>query len=99
MATLSHHLHRIRQKPNHIKRHIAFWTSLGITLVIVVFWMAAVSLSQNTTTSAAATAVGAESPWHAMAASMSDAWTSFTTSLGASTATYQAPPLQVTAGK
>jgi hypothetical protein len=44
-------------------------------------------------------AVGAESPWHAMTASVGDAWTSFTTSLGASTATYQAPPLEVSPGK
>jgi hypothetical protein len=94
MATLAHHLHRIRQKPDHIKRHIAFWTSLGITLVIILFWMASISFSQNS--SAATTAVGVESPWHAMTASMSDAWTSFKTSLGASTAVYQAPPLQVT---
>ena len=41
MATISHHLHRIRQKPDHVKRHIAFWTSFGITLVIVMFWLAA----------------------------------------------------------
>jgi len=97
MATLAHHLHRIRQKPDHIKRHIAFWTSLGITLVIVLFWMASISLGQSS--SAKTAVVGAESPWHAMAASVGDAWTSFTTSLGASTATYQAPPLQVTPGK
>ena len=97
MATLAHHLHRIRQKPDHIKRHIAFWTSLGITLVIVLFWMASISLTKNS--SAVSTATNVESPWHAMAASVGDAWTSFTTSLGGSTATYQAPPLQVTAGK
>jgi hypothetical protein len=59
--------------------------------------MASVSLTQNSSTPATATNV--ESPWHAMTASMSDAWTSFKTSLGASTATYQAPTLQVTAGK
>jgi hypothetical protein len=97
MATLAQHLHSIRQKPDHIKRHIAFWTSLGITLVIVLFWMASFSLNKNS--SAASTATNVESPWHAMTASVSDAWTSFKTSLGASTATYQAPPLDVSAGK
>ena len=66
MATLAHHLHRIRQKPDHIKRHIAFWTSLGITLVIVLFWMASISLTKNS--SAVSTATNVESPWHAMAA-------------------------------
>ena len=97
MATLAHHLHKIRQKPDHVKTHIAFWASLGITLVIVLFWVASVSFSQSSPSSVAATNV--ESPWHAMTASMSDAWTSFTTSLGASTATYQAPALDVSAGK
>jgi hypothetical protein len=97
MATLAHHLHRIRQKPDKIKKHIAFWTSLGITFVIVLFWMASISLTKNS--SASITAVGVESPWHAMTASVGDAWTSFTTSIGASTATYQAPPLQVSSGK
>ncbi len=95
MATLAHHLHRIRQKPNHVKRHIAFWTSFGITLVIVLFWAAAASLTNDSSPSIQAD--NAESPWSAMTASMSDAWTSLKTSLGASTATYQAPPLQVTA--
>lgn len=95
MATLAHHLHRLRQKPDHIKKHIAFWTSLSITLVIVLFWMASISFSQRPSTVAA---VAPESPWHAMAASVSDAWTSLKTSVGASTATYKAPPLQVTPG-
>ena len=97
MATLAQHLHHIRQKPNHVKRHIAFWTSLGITIVIVLFWMASFSLNNNS--SVTATTANVESPWHAMSASMSDAWTSFKTSLGGAVSTYQAPPLEVTAGK
>jgi hypothetical protein len=96
MATLSHHLHNIRQKPNHVKKQIAFWTSFSITFVVVLFWLAAGSFYRS---SAPSVAVTPESPWHAMTASMSDAWTSFTTSLGASTATYQSPSVQVTAGK
>jgi hypothetical protein len=97
MATIAHHLHRIRQKPNHIKRHIAFWTSFGITLVIVIFWLASMAISQNSS-STTAIIPQTESPWSAMTASMSDAWTSFKTSLGGSGAAYQAPQLEVTPG-
>jgi hypothetical protein len=91
---LEHHLHRLRRKPDHIKKHIAFWTSLSITLVIVLFWAASATLSQK----AAAVAVQAESPWHAMSASAGDAWTSVKGLFGASTAVYQ-PQLQVSPGK
>ena len=97
MATLAHHLDKIRQQPEHIKRHIAFWTSFGITLVIVLFWIASFSFS-NDSAAVAATA-NTESPLHVMTASVGDAWTSFTSLFGASTATYKAPPLEVSAGK
>ena len=33
------HIERLRAKPEHIRRHIAFWTSLGITLVVFTFWI------------------------------------------------------------
>ena len=97
MDTLAQHLHRIRQKPDHIKRHIAFWTSLGITLVIVLFWMASFSVGHNSSAAVAATNV--ESPWSAMTASVSDAWGSLKSSFGGSTAVYRAPQLEVTPGK
>lgn len=96
MATLAHHLNKIRQKPDHIKRHIAFWTSLCLTLVIVLFWVASFSFGGSATVAAASSV---ESPLHAVTASAGDAWASFTSIFGASTATYKAPPLQVSAGK
>jgi hypothetical protein len=95
MATLSHHLHRIRQKPDHVKRHIAFWTSFSITAIIVLFWIASSSFTSAPAVTAAATAA---SPWKAMGASVSDAWSSFKSSVGISPASTTEPSLQVTPG-
>ncbi len=32
-------LAKLRAKPEHVRRHIALWSSLGITIVIFVFWI------------------------------------------------------------
>jgi hypothetical protein len=33
-------LHSLRNKPEHVRRHIALWSSLGVTAVIFMFWLA-----------------------------------------------------------
>jgi|GEM_PF-826617 hypothetical protein len=40
-------LEQLRAKPPHIKKHIAFWSSLGITAVILVFWITSLSVTLN----------------------------------------------------
>ncbi len=40
------HLHNLRNKPPHIRQHIAFWSALGLTAIIFVFWSASFSLSK-----------------------------------------------------
>jgi hypothetical protein len=40
-------LEQLRAKPPHIKKHIAFWSSLGITAVILVFWVTSLSVTLN----------------------------------------------------
>jgi len=34
-----HHIERLREKPNHKKKQIAFFTSAAVTLAIFAFWM------------------------------------------------------------
>ena len=40
-------LEQLRAKPPRIKKHIAFWSSLGITAVILVFWVTSLSVTLN----------------------------------------------------
>ncbi|HYF29469.1 MAG TPA: hypothetical protein VEA36_03855, partial [Candidatus Paceibacterota bacterium] len=41
MAALSEHLERIREKPHHVRRQIAFGTSLTITALVAIGWVGA----------------------------------------------------------
>jgi len=43
MATLQAHLETIRSKPEHIRRRIAFWSAFGVTAIIFVFWLGAMT--------------------------------------------------------
>jgi hypothetical protein len=40
---IERYLSELRTKPEHIRRRFAFWTSLGITFVIFVFWLSSFS--------------------------------------------------------
>lgn len=41
MAAVSEHLERLRAKPHHVRRQIAFGTSLVVTALVAVGWMGA----------------------------------------------------------
>lgn len=43
--TIQAHIERLRAKPEHIRRRIALWSSLGITALIFVFWIASLSVT------------------------------------------------------
>jgi len=43
------YLEHLRGKPEHVRSRIAFWSSLGITLVIFAFWAATFSISSTQT--------------------------------------------------
>ena len=40
---LHRHIATLRSKPEHIRKHIAFWSALGVTAVIFAFWIASFS--------------------------------------------------------
>lgn len=54
---LQSHLENLRAKPEHIRKRYAFWTSLGITVVIFAFWVASFSSWSATSTPAVAATV------------------------------------------
>ncbi|MES2994779.1 MAG: hypothetical protein V4681_01980 [Patescibacteria group bacterium] len=45
MAPLSHHLERVRAKPHHEQRKIAFATALGVTGLVTLGWLGALASS------------------------------------------------------
>ncbi len=45
MATISHHLNRLREKPAHVRHTIALGVSGGITSLVFVGWLAAMTTS------------------------------------------------------
>ncbi len=46
--TFQAHLENLRNKPEHVKKQIAFWSSFGITAIIFAFWIGSfTSVGQN----------------------------------------------------
>jgi hypothetical protein len=78
---MNRHLESLRSKPNHVKRGIAFFTSVGITVVIFVFWVTSFSI-QNQSDGALAVSNGGvkiASPMASLTASAGDAWNTLKT--------------------
>ena len=65
------YLERLRAKPEHQRRRIAFWSSFGITAVIFAFWLGSFSISGGVAKSAVTTAVNrAGTPAQSLVASV-----------------------------
>lgn len=45
MAALNDHLDRLRAKPHHVRRQIAFGSSLAVTALVAVGWLGALASS------------------------------------------------------
>lgn len=45
MASLSHHLERVRAKPHHEQRKIAFLAAFGVTSLVTLGWLGALASS------------------------------------------------------
>lgn len=41
--SLQEHLDNLRSKPRHIRKQIAFWSSLAVTAMILAFWVGSFS--------------------------------------------------------
>ena len=69
-----HHLHKLRQRPNHEKKRIAFLVSAGVTVTIFLFWVA--SFGGVTTTSETGVA-SVISPFDAVKSNVASVYDSF----------------------
>ncbi|MDB5258828.1 MAG: hypothetical protein JWO73_36 [Candidatus Taylorbacteria bacterium] len=74
---MKRHLENLRAKPDHVKRNIAFGTSLGITAIIFVFWVVSLTVQAPSVSASNDDALAkVESPFSSMSASVGDAWSS-----------------------
>ncbi len=76
---MKRHIEHLRSKPEHVKRRIAFVTSLVVTAIIFVFWVTSLTLqitSDDTDTSGAAVSADTkpDSPASVLSASAKDAY-------------------------
>ena len=63
-------LEKLRSKPDHVKKNVAFFTSLGITIIIFVFWLASFNIISGVNKDNLA--VKSKSPLSSLTASMGD---------------------------
>lgn len=75
MKTATHHLNRLRAKPDHVKRRIAFFASLGVTFIIFIFWIISFSIGSPVYENSGSAKVS--SPLSSFSASVGNAWDNF----------------------
>jgi hypothetical protein len=74
MEKVKKHLNTLRQKPEHIRKQIAFGVSSGITVVIILFWVVSLSASTSSTESDTSVQSPVASLSSSLTASASDAF-------------------------
>lgn len=50
---MKRHIENLRQKPEHVRKQIAFFTSMGVTVVIFAFWIASFGAGNKAVTAQA----------------------------------------------
>ncbi len=68
------HIERLREKPEHVRKSVAFFTSLGITMIIFLFWFASMTI---TSTPANRPQAKVDNPVSSLSASVSGFFTYF----------------------
>lgn len=68
---IEHHIGKLREKPEHIRKRIAFVTSGAISLIIFLGWIASYGI---TTTAAPDEAVAVKAPIQSLTASLGDVY-------------------------
>ncbi|MEK7095124.1 MAG: hypothetical protein AAB917_00510 [Patescibacteria group bacterium] len=93
---IENHIERLREKPEHVRKRIAFLTSLGVSALIFVFWIASYGLKSTSVAQVPAS----KTPMESLTASVGDVFTYvkeiFT---GSNKAEYAAPEIEVIPGK
>jgi hypothetical protein len=70
---MKRHIENLRQKPEHVRKQIAFFTSLGVTVIILAFWVASFGAGNSSVTAQAVGATKTLTPAANLKASFFDA--------------------------
>ncbi len=69
--TLQARLENLRNKPEHVRKQIAFWSSFGITVIIFTFWIGSFTyVGKNAGTTVAKAVSQAGTPAQSLTASV-----------------------------
>ena len=91
------HIGRLRQKPEHVRKHIAFFTSFGITAIIFIFWIVSFGINSQVV---ADNNVEVKPPLSSLTASIGDVFVYIKEMIvGANKATYSSDNIEVSPGK
>ncbi len=94
---IEHHIHRLREKPEHVRKRIAFFTSGAISLIIFLGWIASYGI---TSTAAPEEAIAAKAPIQSLTASVGDVFQYIKDIFkGSNKAEYSATQIELIPGK
>jgi hypothetical protein len=85
MATIQHHISRLHEKPSHIRERIAFGVSGGVTALVAVGWLVAMSAS-GAFSLATKSVANSVTPDSNVQTSITDSTSNFKNMLGAASA-------------
>lgn len=85
MASVTHHIDRLKEKPSHIRERVAFGVSGGVTALVALGWLTAMSSSGAFSLATKSVAEGVRPP-AAVATSINESSSSFKSLLGAAAA-------------
>jgi len=87
MATITHHIERLKEKPSHIRERIAFGISGGITGLVAIGWLVAMS-SSGSFSLATKSVANAVTPSAEVSQSVSQSTSNFSSLMGAAAASF-----------
>ncbi len=98
---IENHIERMREKPEHVRKQYAFFSSLGITAIILMFWVASFNGSFAIDPTVIATEkTEVESPVSSLTANVSDAFTYVKDMIfGVNKAEYESDVVEVVPGR
>ena len=82
MATITHHINRLKEQPSHIRERVAFGVSGGVTALVAIGWLVAMSSSGSFTLATKSVAESVRPPDN-VATSLSESGSGIKSLLGA----------------
>lgn len=89
MATITHHINRLKAQPSHVRERVAFGVSSGVTLLVVIGWLVAMSTSGSFSLATKSVAESVRPP-ESVATSLSESGSGIKSLLGAASAAFGA---------